>query len=99
MGFIRGGKRVVDVGNRLVEEDEINRILAEFMPYVEDRDVVLDTMVKVYNWSSYKGSLNTLSRRLKAIRAGFRDLGYSNIPFKRYTKLTDVRDEGGIDYE
>lgn len=74
-----------------MEIDEVNRALAEFMPYVGDRELILDVMLRVYSWKEDNLSLVSLSNRFKAIRAGLRDLGYHSIPFKRYTKLTDIR--------
>jgi len=98
MGFKKGDRRKVKVGNKTVEIDEVNRVIAEFMPYIGDREVILDTMEAVYSWGGDKVGLKNLSNRLKSIRAGLRDLGYHNVPFKRYTELTDIR-KGGKEYE
>jgi len=91
--FRMGDKSKVIVGNKTVEVDEVNRVLAEFMPYVGDRELILNVMLEVYSWRGDKGSMATLSNRLKKVRAGLRDLGYHSAPFKRYTDLTDIRDE------
>ena len=99
MKISRGDRRKVEVGRKTVEVDEVDRVLAEFMPYVGDADLILDVMERVYSWEGDKKALITLSNRLKAIKAGLRDLGYSDIPFKRYTELTDIRDRKEKGYE